>query len=239
MGKTEKVLKLTGDDHKHLSLVLRARIGETVAVSTGDGFDYFYTIESISKSETILSFIEKRQNLSEPTIQLTLFTAVLKGDKNETVVRMCTELGVTRICPMVTEYTVALGESYKTERMRKIALEASKQSGRGRVPEIFEPMTFNDAVKVFADFDCVVFPYEHAEEIGIKDFLGEKLFKAKKPVVNIAVLVGSEGGFSKKEAEKLIEQGITPITLGKRILRADTACITVCAMILYAAEEMA
>ncbi len=237
--KADKILNLTGDGHKHLSLVLRARVGDEITVATGDGFDYLYTIDTITRTETVLKQTGRRENLSEPKTELTLFTAVLKGDKNESVVRACTELGVMRICPVVTEFTVAGGDSYRLERMRKIALEAAKQSGRGRVPEICAPVSFDEMVIGLSRYDRVIFPYERATETDMRQYL-RRIFSGDthKILLKLAAIVGSEGGFSEREAAVLTESGIVPVTLGKRILRADTACITVCAAILYEAGEM-
>lgn len=240
--KADKIIKLAGDDHKHLSLVLRARAGDSVMVSTGDGYDYTYIVDAVSARETVLKQAGKRLNESEPAkISLTLFSAVLKGDKNDTAVRMCTELGVQKFCPIITEYSVAAQESYKAGRLRKIALEAAKQSGRGRVPEICEPVTFHEMLEKLYAYDLVLFLYERAEKPDVKTFLQEKLHNSTehtRTVRTVAAIVGGEGGFSEQEAGKLLDGGVTPVTLGKRILRADTACAAVCALIHYEAEEM-
>jgi 16S rRNA (uracil1498-N3)-methyltransferase len=104
------------------------------------------------------------------------------------------------------------------------------------VPEVDLPITFADMAIKLKDFDCVVFPYECAVEPDIKSYLREQ-FSAARPR-SIAAIVGGEGGFSKEEAEKLSALGVVPVTLGKRILRADTACAAVCAAILYEADEL-
>ena len=239
--QADAVCILTGDDHKHLSLVLRAKRGDTVAVSTGDGFDYTYTVDSISARETILKKTRFVPNETEPFLSLTLFSAVLKGDKNDTVVRMCTELGVACIIPFTGEYTVATKDSCKVERLQKIALEAAKQSGRGRVPKICAPLTFDRLVEKLPEYELAVFPFERARDTDIKTFLRVAFDKpcgggGKK--MSIAAIVGGEGGFSESEAARLQAFGVIPVTLGRRILRADTACAAVCALILYEAGEM-
>jgi len=230
-------LKITGDDHKHVALVLRAKVGESLIVCTGDGYDYTYKIESISKNETALLQIDKTPNITEPTINITLFTAILKGDKNEDVVRGCTELGVKTFVPFTSEFVSA--HSYKQDRMQKIALEAAKQSGRGMVPSIKNTLDFNAMCGIVKDFDLILFFYEGEPATSIKSFLKDK-FKdsANKNIKNIAVIIGSEGGFSKKEVLALQDAGATPITMGKRILRSATAAVTACALVLYEAGQM-
>jgi len=258
--KIKNTLVLTGDNHKHVSLVLRQRNGQELIVCDGDGFDYRYQITNITKQETTLKLLDKKENQSETsTIELTLFTAILKGDKNETVVRTCTELGVHAIIPITTDYIAAHPDSYKQERMQKIALEAAKQSGRGKVLQVEKPHTFMAMCNLLQHFDLVVFPYEAAVEADMQTFLREtfkkyannisgktvkdlnhtqKHVQESLPKLRIAAIVGGEGGFSKEEVSILSNKGIQPLTLGKRILRADTACTTVCALILYEAGEM-
>ncbi|MCL2062367.1 MAG: 16S rRNA (uracil(1498)-N(3))-methyltransferase [Firmicutes bacterium] len=238
VDKAEKTLVLSQEEHKHLSVVLRAKIGDELIVSAGDGFDYRYEIQQITKNQTTLNQIGKSLNKSEPNICITLYTAILKGDKNETVTRTCTELGVVHIIPFVSQFCAASASSYKLERNQKIAVEAAKQSGRGRVPRIDTPVPFSEVVSNLSGFDVVVFAYERAESACIKSFLREQ-FTSKCPIKTVAVIVGSEGGFSEKEAELLYTAGVEPLTLGKRILRADTACAAVCAAVLYEAGEMA
>ena len=241
-----------------------------MTVSTGDGFDYFYSVDGIFARETTLTLTGKQRCETEPKINLTLFSSVLKGDKNDTVVRMCTELGVQKFCPFISEFTVAAKESYKTGRLQKIAQEAAKQSGRGRVPEVCEPKGFDEMLHALSSYDLAVFPYERAVDVDIKTFLRKNIRQpvgrgfapaaAKSdtgirqpvgvavpgdlltPLYFVAVIVGGEGGFSENEALKLTNLStmpVIPLTLGKRILRADTACAAICAMILYEAGEMA
>jgi len=238
--KITNPLTIVGDDHKHLSLVLRAKKGDSILVCCGDGYDYTYTIINITKNNTILSQKNKSTNLSEPQINITLFCVIAKGDKNETIVRTVTELGVNTICPMLTEFAATKSENYKIDRMRRVALEASKQSGRGKVLQILEPVLFESILEKLSGFDLVVFPYEGECAVCLQSFLRENFSKQndKNSIKNIAIIVGGEGGFSKQEVLSLSTIGITPVTLGKRILRADTAATTVCAIVIYEGRQM-
>ena len=240
----EKNLTLTGESHRHVALVLRAKVGEQLTICNGDGYDYFFNITAISKQDTKLALKDKQVNITEPTLELTLFSAVLKGDKNDTVVRTATELGVYTIAPIITEFIATKPDSYKLERLQKIALEAAKQSDRGRVPSVNKPIDFHSMCGILSTFDLAVFPYEGECAVDINTFLRNKFNECfndgpiATPIKKVAVIVGGEGGFSKSEVLSLSSMGTTPVTLGGRILRADTAVATVCAIIMYEAGQM-
>jgi len=238
INNPQKSLVVDGDNHKHLSVVLRSRVGDSVLVCCGDGFDYNYTISSISKNSSVLELVDKVENLSEPAISVTLFHAVCKGEKNETIARMATELGLDCICPIITEFTIAKPDSYKVERLQRVALEAAKQSGRGKVPSVVAPIKFADMLTKLSNFDLTVFPYEGECNVSLQQYLVGVFTERPHNIKTIAIIVGSEGGFSKTEAQALINANITPVTLGKRILRADTAAAMVCAIVMCAGGQM-
>ena len=227
-------LTLTEGEHHHLTQVLRAKVGEQVIVCTGDGYDYTYAIRAIHKTETVLDFIEKTENDREPTVRVTLFSAIMKGDKNEFVAQKATELGVWEICPMRTAFVQAHDRNLRVERLSKIVREAAKQCGRSTYPTVREPVDFAKVVESLAAFDLVVFPFERAKNPSLKAFLREKNLYATH---SIALIVGSEGGFSEQEAAALVAAGVTPVTLGKRILRAETANLAVLSAVMYEAEQ--
>lgn len=218
---------LTGDDHAHLAYALRARVGDEITVCN-DGVDYYCKIRSISKKETVLEPIESKVCDAEPTVAVTLYFAAMKGDKNELVAQKCTELGVKCLRPFISSNCECRAESVKIERINKIITEAAQQCGRGMVPHIDKIRSFDEVLYELRKYDKVVFPYERATDKTLKDVLrnsnGNKC---------IAIIIGSEGGFTEKEADALTKIGVTPITLGKRILRAETASIAVVAAVMY------
>lgn len=226
----EKIV-LLGGDHKYFAVVLRAKIGDVVEVCCGDGFVYDYKVVAISKDRTELAKIGKRKDDTEPKTNLTLFMPVLKGDKNDYVVQKLTELGVKRICPFVSEFSQA--KSLKADRLEKIAREAVMQCGRGAMPVIDEVMSFDDALSRFSECDAVVFPYEKEQGADLKS-AAQTLVGAR----NIAIIIGPEGGFSDDEASS-VARFAKPVTLGKRILRAETACIVCASIVLYELGELA
>lgn len=219
---------LTGDEHKHLSVVLRAKVGDEVVLCCGDGYDCICEIAELSRNETVLIPVRKVKNESEPSVAVTLFSAIMKGDKNDLVVQKAVELGAIEVRPLVTEYVQS--HSVRTDRLNKIALEAAKQCGRSTLTRVCEPITLQRFASIAGDFDLTVFPYEKADKPSLKEFLrGADVASIKK----VAVIIGSEGGFSESEVNLLCSAGITPVTLGKRILRAETANIAVLSAVMY------
>lgn len=231
---TEKADKpemiMCGAEHKHLTEVLRAKSGDAVIICPNDGTDYIYEVKSIDKKSTTLIFLREERNNAETEIDLTVFFALLKGDKSELVVTKLTELGVKCIVPFVSEFTVKIGD--KTDRLKRAATEACKQCGRSVLPAISDVIDFPDIIPLMKDFDKVVFAYEGAYVSGsrIKDVISgnEK---------RVALIVGAEGGFSEKEVQTLNSHGVPAVTLGKRILRAETAAIAAASVLLYICGE--
>ncbi len=212
---------IEGEDFVHISRSLRMRTGEKITVCNANGIDFSCTIIDITSDRVLLSIDERKESESEPDIKVTLCTSLLKGDKFEQVIKHSTELGVSEILPVVSENCVSRPNEKalagKISRWQKIALEAAGQSQRGRVPAVLGATSLKALAKRFSDYDLVLFFYEAGGEP-----LGETLWEnqgAKK----IAVITGPEGGFSKDEAKMLLESGAKVITLGKRILRAETA----------------
>ena len=226
----ENPIVLRGENHKHLSVVLRARAGDEVALCCGDGYDYVCRVERVEKDLTRLTLSEKRVSQGEPLVAVTLYASVLKGDKNDFVVQKATELGATEIVPVFTRYVQAHDRACKTERLQKIAREAAQQCGRGRVPAVRAAISFDTLLREVGDFDTVVFPYEKAVAPSLRSFLRAQ---SENVPARAAVIVGSEGGFADEEVAALQACGVTPVTLGKRILRAETASVSVLSALMY------
>ena len=227
---------IRGEDANHVAKVLRAREGEKLTVCDGQGFDYSCAIEAISAEEIKLSVIEKIPCEVEPDIKITLFMALPKGDKMEYVIQKAVELGVYEIIPFSSSRCVVKldGKSAakKTERWQKIAHSAAKQSGRGIIPQVREPIPFGELIKKADDFDLSLICYECEEDNSLKSVLSANKFK------NACIVVGPEGGFDRVEVDRALENGFTSVSLGKRILRCETApgC-AICAM-LYHTDNM-
>lgn len=230
-----KSYKMTGDDHNHLTNVLRAKVGEEVVLCPQDGCDYIYSILAIGKKETELNFVEKQINKNEPSVNLTLYMSILKGDKMDYVVQKATELGVNTIAPLYTKYVQFLGD-VKVDRLNKICVEASKQCGRGKLPVVLNVNNFDEMLAKLPTYDLVVFAYEKAEDVDLKSYLSAKK-QEDKNIKNVAIIIGSEGGFSGEEVAAVERAGAIGLTLGKRILRAETASVAVTSIVMYELGE--
>ena len=227
---SKPTIELKGNERRHLADVLRARVGERVILCPGDGKDYTYKTVSFAKDRVTLAYVSESENTTEPFLDLCVFCALLKGDKTEFAVQKLTELGVKRIQPFVSEYTVQRSE--KKDRLVKAAHEAAKQCGRAVIPEIGDVVSFDEITDMLGDFDKTVFAYEAAYSGGTR--MKDAICGSER---SVALVVGPEGGFSKNEAQTLVRKGYSPVTLGKRILRAETASVAAAAVILYMCGE--
>ena len=233
VSETDSFITVTGDNARHIGRSLRMKIGEELTV-TCKGVDYLCSIYAMTEDTVTLSIISAERCQAEPNVNITLYQALPKSDKLEFIIQKSVELGVSSIVPVLTRRCVSRPSekdfSRKLVRLEKIAHEASKQSGRGIIPNISQMMTFKDAVNNMRNDDCAVILYEnggvHFSETGIE--------KAK----NISIMVGSEGGFDEEEAEYAKSMGIIPVWLGKRILRCETAPITALSIAMFLTKNI-
>lgn len=236
----QKKVEITGNDYNHIANVLRMKPGEQFSVSVRDddsGKELFYEVESINDSSVIgnLCFVEEVGN--ELPSRIYLFQGLPKVDKMELIIQKAVELGAFKIIPMSTKRCVVkLDEkkaNSKVARWNAISEAAAKQSKRAIIPEVTMPMTMKQAVEFAKDMQVKIIPYENAEGM---DFT-KKIMEGLKPDQDIAVFIGPEGGFSEQEIELCNENGIAPITLGKRILRTETAGFTIISWLMYHLES--
>ncbi|MCM1024101.1 MAG: 16S rRNA (uracil(1498)-N(3))-methyltransferase [Prevotella sp.] len=229
----EDIIAVTGSDAAHMGYSLRMKVGDTVTFCHG-GTDYFCRIESMNGSEVICRVESSEPNRSEPTVSLTLYQAYPKGDKLDYIVQKTTELGVTRIVPFISARCVSRpdGKSAekKLERLRRIAEEAAKQSGRGIIPEIAPLADMRGAAEDMKKCGVKLFCYENE---------GKRFSDVELPRSgSIGVMIGSEGGFERAEAELAEEAGAEKIWLGERILRCETCPVAVTAIIMNLTGNM-
>ena len=235
-----KSVEITGSDYNHIANVLRMQKGEQFSVSIRDddeGKEIFYEIEEITDSSVIgkLCFIEKVGN--ELPSRIYLFQGLPKVDKMELIIQKAVELGAFQVIPMATKRCVVKLDDKKAEnkikRWQAISEAAAKQSKRAIIPEVAMPVTMKQAVELAKDMDVKLIPYENAK--GIEET--KRIIEAIEPGQSIAIFIGPEGGFSEQEIELCQNNDIKPITLGKRILRTETAGFTIISWLMYHLEK--
>ena len=224
---------ITGEEAKHIGKVLRMKKGDSVTLCDGEGTFYDARLTSFDEKSVTAEILSSRCAETEPKVKVTLYQGIPKNPKLETIIQKATEVGIVKIVPVDTNRAVAkIDKKEKLERLRKIALEASKQSKRGIVPKVGNVLSFKDAVKEAKEAELSLIPYEEEEENSIKKALSGTSAKT------ISVMIGPEGGFDKEEIEFAKSMGVIPVTLGKRILRTETAGLVVSSVILYELGEM-
>ena len=229
-----KTVLIFGDDAAHISRVLRMKPGDALTVCDGNGRDFFTEIRSIGDT-VVCDVKDTRDSLTEPPYSVTVYQALVKGDRFDTVLQKATELGATEFVPIISSRCVVTLEKKEYEkklaRWQRIVYEASKQCGRGKIPTVREPMRFSDAVKEAAEASLPLFCYEGE---GTKP-LSHLTEECKKPE-SVSVVIGPEGGFSDDEVTAARDARMLLTGLGKRILRTETAAPFVLACISYRYE---
>jgi len=223
---SDDVIKIIGEDVLHISKVLRMCEGNCLTVCDGEGDDYSTIISSITKTEVTAKIISKKRCEAEPNVKVTLFQALPKQGKMEYIIQKNTELGIAKIVPVYSKRCV-VKPSDKSLRWQKVAIEAAKQCGRGVIPQITEVVTFDEALKQLSQCESSIMLYECETETCLKDVISGRKFS------NIGILIGPEGGFDETEVQKAKSFNIQTITLGKRILRTETAGAAVLPIIMY------
>ena len=222
-----QTVRVDGDEFVHAVKVSRYKVGYKLILSNGDGYDYFATVTAIEKDAFFALVYSAEKNANELSAPLALYMCAI--EKSDVAVQKATEIGATEIHLLISRFTNAKKQS--VDRLKKIALESAKQCGRAVVPEIFEPVSFEEGVEDALDrFDVCVFAYELAKEGRVSNCLTPQ-------TSSVAVIVGSEGGFHPEEVEFAKERGVKVVTLGKRILRAETASIVTLALVADQLEK--
>lgn len=228
---------ITGPDVNHIRNVLRMKPGEAVRISDGKGSCYDGTIDTLQSDEIIVRLTGEKMESTELPVEVVLFQGLPKSDKMEWIIQKNTELGVGAIVPVATSRAVVKLDEKKADskvkRWNGIAEAAAKQSKRTLIPEVRSVLSFKQALAESATFDVKLMPYENAEGMAFT----RKCIGEIRPGAKVAVFIGPEGGFSEEEVKAASEMGFLPITLGRRILRTETAGMSVLSMISYALEN--
>ena len=238
--KTETI-RIAGEDHHHIAHVLRLQPGQTLTVCDGHRRDYVCEIAKIDGEQVYLRVLSCQDNQAEPPYEVTLYQGLAKGDKMDQIIQKAVELGAVSIVPVICARSVVRIKgkdiAKKTQRWQKIATEAAKQCGRGQLPEVKPAYSYLEAINALKDQTIALFPWESERKMSIREFLAGISDSAdienmlEKP--RIGIMIGPEGGFSAAEINEAEKAGITPVSLGRRILRTETAGTAVLAMLAY------
>lgn len=230
-----KTVRIAGPDFRHASQVLRIRTGEELLISDGTGKDYRCRVMAVEKEEMLADVLNAEEERELPA-SLILYQSLIKGEKMEWLIQKAVELGAGRIVPVISENTVVKLEKKKEESRRQrwqaIAQSAAKQSKRSKIPEIGQILTLKEALREAGRCDIRLFAYEHEEGMSGTARELEKTGAGKE----IAVFIGPEGGYSPREAELARESGCSLVSLGKRILRAETAGLALLSVLMLKLE---
>lgn len=225
-------IRFQGDDLHHIAKVMRSNPGDQVIVSDGTGRDFLARLSIVSKDEVIAEVIDEIRESRELPVHITLAQGLAKGEKMDLIVQKATELGVTEIIPFTSSRTIVKLDDKKEKnritRWRKIAKEAAEQSHRSRIPDISDVVTFNELIQYGRGMDLTLIAYERENQGRFPKYL-EDLSSGSK----ILLVIGPEGGFSEEEIALAVQNRFFSVTLGKRILRTETAGIVALAYCTY------
>lgn len=233
-------ITITGEDRNHICNVLRMQPGEKLTICDGEGTDYVCQIGQISREQVTARIVSFADSTNELPVKLVLFQGLPKKEKMELIIQKAVELGVTQIVPVAMKRCVARIEDKKKEekklaRWQQIAEAAAKQSQRGMIPQIHPLVDFKEAVSMASQADTFLFPYEQAE--GMED--AGKWMTAAAEGKSAAVMIGPEGGFEESEVAEAKNAGGRIISLGRRILRTETAGMTTLSILMFTIEQRA
>lgn len=229
-------IEITGDDVNHMKNVLRMKIGEQVTVSDGCDREYLCHIEEIFDDHIELKIEDIFGVTNELPSEIVLFQGLPKGDKMELIIQKAVELGAARIVPVMTSRTIVKWDAKKAEkkieRYNTIAKTAAKQAKRSVIPVVEEVVSFKKACEMASELSANLIPYENAKGMSA----ARKAIADIKGKQSIGIFIGPEGGFEEREVEQAVAVGAIPITLGKRILRTETAGMAVLSILMFLLE---
>ena len=233
--KGEKIY-VEGMDVNHMKNVLRMRCGEELMVSDGNNLKYRCSVEGYEEEQAVLRILEEMDVDTELSSRIYLFQGLPKQDKMELIVQKAVELGVYRVIPVSTRQAVVRLDQKKAgkkaERWQQIARSAAKQAKRGYVPEVAFPMSYREALEAARELDVILIPYELAKDMKETKEIIERI----RPGKSVGIFIGPEGGFEKEEVELALEYGAMPVTLGRRILRTETAGMAMLSVLMFHLE---
>ena len=230
----EKEVFISGGDVNHIKNVLRLEVGDWIVACDGNGTDYVSRIQSICSDEVVASIEKVQPTGTDLPVRITLFQGMPKKDKLELIIQKAVELGACEIVPVMTKRTVVkLSEEKKInkrlERWQSIAYAAAKQCDRGIIPTVHKPVSYEEALAMADQLDYNVIPYEL--QTGMEE--ARKIVDQACKQRSLGIFIGPEGGFEPEEVERAMTRNIHPMTLGKRILRTETAGMALLSILMF------
>lgn len=230
-------IRIEGGDVNHMKNVLRMKLHEKAEISDGESRTYLCEVEAYEEDVAVLHILEEMEADTEPASKLYLFQGLPKSDKMELIVQKAVELGVYQVIPVAMKRSVVRLDdkkaSKKADRWNSIAESAAKQAGRSRIPEVTMPLSYNEALKMAEELDVTLLPYELA---GGMEVTREVIHQIKSGQ-SVGIFIGPEGGFEPEEVDAAVSMGAKVITLGRRILRTETAGLATLAVLMFELEQ--
>jgi len=233
---SSNISEITGSDARQIQKVLRAKIGDKLIICDGKSKSYEAEVSDIKKDSISLNILKELNEETEPKVKITLAQCLPKGSKIDFIIQKSVELGVFDIIPVSSERSISKiegKEDKKKERWQRIAKEAAEQSGRQIIPQIHAPISFDELLKSSNKYALKLIPWELEKESLLRGVLNSV---ETCHGMSLQVIIGPEGGFSQEEINKAKSAGFTSISLGKRILRTETAGIAILSNIFYELE---
>ena len=230
-------IRIEGGDVNHMKNVLRMKLHEKAEISDGESRTYLCEVEAYEEDVAVLHILEEMEADTEPTSKLYLFQGLPKSDKMELIVQKAVELGVYQVIPVTMKRSVVRLDdkkaAKKADRWNSIAESAAKQAGRNRIPEVTMPLSYKEALKMAEELDVILLPYELAGGMEAT----REVIRQIKSGQSVGIFIGPEGGFEPEEVDVAVSKGAKVITLGKRILRTETAGLATLAVLMFELEK--
>jgi RNA methyltransferase, rsmE family len=230
-------IRIEGGDVNHMKNVLRMKLHEKAEISDGESRTYLCEVEAYEEDVAVLHILEEMEVDTEPASKLYLFQGLPKSDKMELIVQKAVELGVYQVIPVAMKRSVVRLDdkkaAKKADRWNSIAESAAKQAGRSRIPEVTMPLSYNEALKMAEELDVTLLPYELAGGMEVT----REVIRQIKSGQSVGIFIGPEGGFEPEEVDAAVSMGAKVITLGRRILRTETAGLATLAVLMFELEQ--
>lgn len=230
-------IRIEGGDVNHMKNVLRMKLHEKAEISDGESRTYLCEVEAYEEDVAVLHILEEMEADTEPASKLYLFQGLPKSDKMELIVQKAVELGVYQVIPVAMKRSVVRLDdkkaAKKADRWNSIAESAAKQAGRSRIPEVTMPLSYKEALKMAEELDVTLLPYELAGGMEVT----REVIRQIKCGQSVGIFIGPEGGFEPEEVDAAVSMGAKVITLGRRILRTETAGLATLAVLMFELEQ--